>query len=190
MKNEKDPPRVSTCRIFAKVCESTREKCERLPVNLRQEILIYENNNLKLPKYNHCFKYIFLLWYLGMLSVIISNQQGVNKVAILNQQRCPNDPFCMFQQRSNKGVKTEGMNKVGHTSGWFNQLHVIQQLWSEWKAIFLSQRKNQFKTWECDSTSMSVRFSEVTISFTFIHKYLHSWCIYRKNPIVNHWNVM
>ena len=66
-----------------------------------------------------------------MSSVIISNQQGVNKVAISNQQRCQNIPICMFQQCSNKGVKTEGVNKVGHTSGQFNQLHVIQQLWSE-----------------------------------------------------------
>ena len=59
---------VSICRIFAKVCESTLEKCEsaNLPWNIKQE-----NNKLKL-----FLKCIFLPWYFGHVGVTNSNQQG------------------------------------------------------------------------------------------------------------------
>ena len=40
-----------------------------------------------------------------MSSIIISNQQGVNKIAISNQQMCQNAPTCEFQQCAYEGVK-------------------------------------------------------------------------------------
>ena len=67
-------------------------------------------------------------------------------MAISNQQRCQSYHICMFQVCSNKGVKTEGLNKVGHTRGQFYQLHVIQHLWSELKAIFFKKKTNASET--------------------------------------------
>ena len=61
-RSEVDVTEESICRIFAKFCESILEKCERLSANLRQEMLIYENNKFKLRKYNCCFKYIYIFF--------------------------------------------------------------------------------------------------------------------------------
>ena len=59
---------VSICRIFAKFCESA----------------YLEKNK------NCCWNISFFLWYSGMSRVINSNQKGVIKGAVSNQQRCQN----------------------------------------------------------------------------------------------------
>ena len=50
-----------------------------------------------------------------MSGVIISNQQGVNKTAISNQQRCQNAPTCKFQQCS-YDVKLTKVSKYATSS--------------------------------------------------------------------------